>query len=125
MHVATKFIMFSMAVNDMEKAKDFYADKLGLEVTTDYRQDDQNWWVTLTFPEGGASLTLSTFHAQQKPGTMNVYFATADIEAAHKALVDKGVAAGDVQNDLYGPGSGVKFIDLKDPEGNKVLLVQE
>jgi catechol 2,3-dioxygenase-like lactoylglutathione lyase family enzyme len=32
--------MFSLAVSDMVKAKDFYADKLGLKFTTDYRQDE-------------------------------------------------------------------------------------
>jgi catechol 2,3-dioxygenase-like lactoylglutathione lyase family enzyme len=29
-----------VAVSDMPKAKAFYADTLGLKVTTDYRQDD-------------------------------------------------------------------------------------
>lgn len=125
MHIANKFIMFTMSVTDMTKAKEFYAEKLGLEVTTDYRQDDQNWWVSLAFPEGGATITISTHHGDQKPGNMNIYFATTDIEAAHKALKDKGVEVSDVQDDLYGPGSGVKFVNLSDPDNNSILLVQE
>ena len=57
--IVNKFIMFSIAVSDMKKAKEFYAEKLGLEVVTDYRQSDDNWWVTLTPPGGGASITLA------------------------------------------------------------------
>jgi catechol 2,3-dioxygenase-like lactoylglutathione lyase family enzyme len=37
--------MFSLAVSDMPKAKAFYADKLGLQVASDYRRDDDHWWV--------------------------------------------------------------------------------
>lgn len=114
-----------MAVTDMPKAKEFYAERLGLEVTQDYRQDDDNWWVTLTFPEGGATITLSTNHAHMQPGTMNVYFATSDVVAAHEELSGKGVKVSEVQDDLYGPGSGVKFITFDDPDGSKILLVQE
>jgi catechol 2,3-dioxygenase-like lactoylglutathione lyase family enzyme len=31
--------MVSVVVSDMERAKEFYAEKLGLEVATDYRQE--------------------------------------------------------------------------------------
>ncbi len=57
-----KLMMFSMAVSDMPKAKVFYAHKLGLKVATDYRNDD-HWWVSLTFPEGGL-LLLSPPHTK-------------------------------------------------------------
>ena len=59
MQIANKFSMVTVLVSDMEKAKEFYAEKLGLTVTTDYRQNDDNWWVSLTFPGGGASITLA------------------------------------------------------------------
>lgn len=118
-------MMITLAVNDMPKAKEFYEDTLGLEVTQDYRQDDKNWWVSLVFPEGGVTITLSTAHEHMTPGSATLYVATTDITAVHKALVDKGITVSDVQNDLYGPGSGVKFATLADADGNKLLLVQE
>ncbi|HUO31499.1 MAG TPA: VOC family protein, partial [Bryobacteraceae bacterium] len=43
MQLVEKLIRFKMAVNDMPKAKAFYADKLGLKVVSDYRIDDSNW----------------------------------------------------------------------------------
>ncbi len=126
-HIINKFMMLSLNVSDMPKAKAFYADKLDLKIITDYRIDDNNWWVSLTTPEGGATITLaraSAYPDNIKPGTMALYFETSDIVAAHKELSGEGVLVNDIQNDLFGPGSGVKFFNLKDPDGNIVHLVQ-
>jgi catechol 2,3-dioxygenase-like lactoylglutathione lyase family enzyme len=119
-----KLMRFKMAVGDMPKAKAFYAEKLGLKVESDYRRDDHNWWVSLTPTEGGPSIVLSTTHENMKPGTMSLYFASSDIAAAHKELSTKGAKANEVKDDLYGPGSGVKWFNLDDPDGNQVFLVQ-
>ena len=124
MQVINKFMMFGIIVSDMPKAKAFYADKLGLKVTNDHRQDDNHWWVSLALPEGGVAITLTTFHQNFKPGSTSLYFATSDVAAAHKVLSDKGVKLNDVKDDLYGPGSGVKWFNLADPDGNLVHLVQ-
>lgn len=124
MQLVNKLMMFIIVVSDMAKAKAFYADKLGLQVTKDYRQDDDHWWVSLTLPEGGVTITLTTFHENVRPGTMTLYFATSDVAAAHKELSDKDVKVNKVKDDLFGPGSGVKWFSLDDPEGNQVYLVQ-
>jgi catechol 2,3-dioxygenase-like lactoylglutathione lyase family enzyme len=115
---------FKMAVSDMPKAKAFYADKLGLKIATDYRRDERNWWVSLSLPEGGASIVLTTAHENMKPGTMSLYFASSDLAAAHKELSTKGAKVNEVKDDLYGPGSGVKWFNLEDPDRNQVFLVQ-
>jgi catechol 2,3-dioxygenase-like lactoylglutathione lyase family enzyme len=121
--------MVSVVVSDMPRAKEFYAEKLGLQVATDFRQNDDNWWVTLTPPGGGPSITLArsstTSNEAPKPGTMGLYFSTPDIAAAHGALKEKGVEVGKVRDNLYGPGSGVKFIQFQDPDGNSVTIAQE
>ena len=54
--IVNKFIMVSIAVSDMKKAREFYAEKLGLEIVTDYRRSDDNWWVTLIHPGSGAGV---------------------------------------------------------------------
>ena len=84
--IVNKLMMLSMYVSDMPKAKAFYADKLGLKITTDYRKDDDNWWVSLVLPEGGATITLSraTGFENMRPGMMTLYFETSDIVAASK-----------------------------------------
>ena len=121
--IVNKLSMFTLAVSDMPKAKAFYADTLGLKVTKDYRQDDQHWWVTLTSTEGGVSINLSRYEEQIiKPGTVGVYFKTSDVAAARRELSEKGAKVNDIQDDLFGPGSGVKFIQLEDPDGTQVTL---
>ncbi len=126
MQIVNKLMMLGMNVSDMPKAKAFYVDKLGLKVTTDYRKDDDNWWVSLALPEDGASITLAraTSFENMKPGTMALYFTTSDIAVAHKELSNKGVKVNEVKDDLFGSGSGVKWFNLEDPDGNQVLLVQ-
>jgi len=119
-----KLMMFSVAVSDMPKARAFYADELGLRVTSDHRINDLNWWVSLAFPEGGASIVLTTAHENMKPGSMKLYLTSSDIAAAHDNLVQKSARVSEINDDLFGPGSGVKWFSLADPDGNQVLLVQ-
>ena len=123
-HTIDNLMMFSIAVTDMPKAKAFYSDKLGLKVISDNRRDDHNWWVALALPEGGTSVILTTAHENMKPGTMKLYFATSDVAGTHQELSVKGAKVNEVKNDLFGPGSGVKWFSLEDPDGNQVLLVQ-
>jgi len=123
MQIVNKPTMFTLAVSDMPKAKAFYADTLGLKVTKEYRQDDKNWWVTVASPEGGVSINLSRYGEYIiKPGTVGVYFKTSDVTAAHKELSQKSAEVSDIQDDLFGPGSGVKFFQLQDPDGTQVTL---
>jgi len=127
--IINQLTMVSIVVSDMNQAKEFYAEKLGLEVATDYRRNDDNWWVTLTLPGGGPSITLArsstTSNESPKPGTVGFYLSTSDIAAAHKVLNEKGVKTGEVRDNLYGPGSGVKFLQFQDPDGNQVTVAQQ
>ena len=119
-----KILMLQMAVTDMAKAKAFYAEQMGFQVTKDVGQGNHHW-VSLELPGGGASLTLSTMHGNMKPGTMALYLSTSDIEATYHELKAKGVEpTSEIANDLYGPGSGVKWFRLSDPDGNVWTMVQ-
>lgn len=124
MQLVNKLMMLYVAVTDMPKAKKFYSEDLGLKVTQDYRQDDNNWWVSLMLPDGGVTITLSTYHGNAKPGTMNLYLATSNVATAHSDLSGKGLSVNEIKSDLYGPGSGVKWFDLQDPDGNQIKIVQ-
>jgi predicted enzyme related to lactoylglutathione lyase len=123
MQVIDKLMMFIVAVSDMPKAKEFYGDKLGLKVVKDYRQDDDHWWVSLTLPEGGVTITLSTHHEHMKPGTMTIYFATSDVAAAHKDLSNKGVKVTvniDNSKDLIRPAHSLLLKnEIPEPETGK------
>ena len=124
MQIIDKLLRFKMAVSEMPKAKEFYAEKLGLKVESDHRRDDHNWWVSLALPNGGGSIVLSTAHENMEPGTMSLYFVTSDVAAARNEIRAKGIKVGELKDDLYGPGSGVKWINLEDADGNQLFLVQ-
>ena len=119
-----KITMTILAVSNMDTAKDFYTEKLGFGVTTDYSQGGYRW-VNVMPPGGGPSITLSTYFGNLKPGTMQLYLSTPDIQAAYKDLMAKGVKVNEIKDDLYGPGSGVKWFNLFDPDGSQWIVWQE
>jgi len=128
MQIANKLMMCSINVSDMSKSKNFYVTKLGFEITTEYRQDDDNWWTTLALPEGGTTITLSRASVAPesvKEGTLSFYFEVANIDEAHEEVASKGIETDGVQNDLFGPGSGVKWFSAKDPDGNQVMFAEK
>jgi catechol 2,3-dioxygenase-like lactoylglutathione lyase family enzyme len=124
METIDKLMMFAIGVNDMPKAKAFYGDKLGLKITSDYRQDDEHWWVSLSLPEVGVTITLTTYHGNTQPCAMTLWFGTNDLNSAHEALSNKSIKVSDIQDDLHGPGSGVKWFNFADPFGNLIHLEQ-
>lgn len=124
MPVIDRLMMFSMAVFDMDKSREFYADMLGLQVVSDVRQDDGNRWVSLVLPVGGVTVTLTTRAANMSPGTAQLYFGTPDVAAANEELRKKFVRVNEIKDDLFGPGSGVKWFDVEDPDGNQIYIVQ-
>lgn len=114
-----KILMFTIAVTDMAKTKDFYAEMLGFHLTKDFGQGDQHW-VSLDLPGGGASLNLTTMHENMKPGTMKLYLSTSDIEATYKDLKAKSVEpTSEIADDGWG-----KWFGISDPDGNTWLIVQ-
>src|SRR5712691_9099439 len=108
--IVEKILMFHMAVTDMNKAKESYANKLGFKVTKDYGQGDQHW-VSLDAPGGGASLNLTTMHENMKPGTMKLYLSTPDIEAARSELMKRGLEVGETTYVI-----GEKYDSFSDPD---------
>jgi catechol 2,3-dioxygenase-like lactoylglutathione lyase family enzyme len=126
--IVNNFMMITMAVSNMDKSKEFYT-MLGLKATRDYSQGGQRW-VALALPGGGASLNLSSTTdgsskpALNVPGTVVLYFMASDVAAAQKELRAKNIKVSEVNDDLYGPGSGVKWLGLADPDGIPVIIAE-
>jgi catechol 2,3-dioxygenase-like lactoylglutathione lyase family enzyme len=120
-----RLIQLMIGVKDMEESKRFYADVIGFDVTVDYGKGDAHW-VNLSLPDGGVTLTLTTYLDNLlQPGTMSLYFATPDIQQAFDELTAKGVKpTAQISDDLYGPGSGVKWFRFTDPDGNVLTIAQ-
>lgn len=117
-----KFIMMHIAVADVDKSKEFYVNGLGFTEKGDSGPGAMRW-LPLEMP-GGAELVLTNFHEHMKPGVLKLYFQTSDVEGTHKELSEKGLKVDALKDDLYGPGSGVKWFKVEDPDGNHIHIVQ-
>jgi predicted enzyme related to lactoylglutathione lyase len=119
-----KILMFNIGVSDIDKSKEFYLDRLGLNVIRDIGQGNMHF-VTLGLPGGGTSIVLTTAYGNFKPGTMVIQFSTSDIQAAYKQMNTKDTkATGPILDDFHCPGSGVKGFQIDDPDGNHLFIVQ-
>jgi catechol 2,3-dioxygenase-like lactoylglutathione lyase family enzyme len=111
-------------VADVDRAKAFYADKLGFNVDVDNRMGEYFRNVQLTPPGSAASVTIGT---GLTPG---LQLCVSDVEAARAELVERGVEVSRVQHIedgvwVDGPGGHWNtFFFLKDPDGNN-WAVQE
>jgi predicted enzyme related to lactoylglutathione lyase len=117
------------STNDLAKAKDFYANTLGLEVDESPAPMSM---LTLHLATGGAVLIYAKDdHAAATFTVLN--FPVDDIDAAVKALADKGVTFEhyDGMTDESGVARGLSrnmgpdIAWFKDPAGNVLSVLQE
>ena len=115
-------------VSDVDRAKTFYADKVGFVVDHDTKVSDEVRFVQLTPPGSGCSIVLSKGGVDMAPGSLKgLQLVVSDIHAARAQLVERGVEASEVQ--VYDAGSfrqarpgdaldNVAFVHFSDPDGN-------
>ncbi len=108
-------------VEDVDRAKDFYAEQLGFAVDHDVRPAEGVRVVQLTPPGSACSIVLTEGLPAEAmdPGSLRgLHLVVTDIAAARAALAARDVAVGDVEDH----GGGVKFAGFSDPEGNTWTL---
>jgi catechol 2,3-dioxygenase-like lactoylglutathione lyase family enzyme len=120
-------------VADVDRAKAFYADSLGVDVDVDHRAGEDFRVVQLT--PTGSSCSISLMRNEQAAGTLQgMHPVVRDIEEARRPLVGGGVEVtgifhfedGGVQVDGLDPARADfgSFLSFDDPDGNG-WLVQE
>jgi catechol 2,3-dioxygenase-like lactoylglutathione lyase family enzyme len=119
-------------VADVDRAKDFYAGKLGFAVDHDRRIGEGMRIVQLTPPGSGCSVVIGEgVVADMPPGSLKgLQLVVADIEAAHAQLVERGVEVSDIQVLGQNPNpqphelDNVGFCFFRDPDGNAWAVQQ-
>ncbi|MEU4538186.1 VOC family protein [Streptosporangium sp. NPDC023825] len=107
-------------VKDIDRAKAFYADRLGFHVDVDVRPADGVRIVQLTPPGSACSITLTEGvpSLDMPVGTLRgLHLVVSDIEEARAALIERGADVGPVE-DL----GGVHYAAFTDPDGNTWTL---
>ena len=115
---------FSYSVKDLQRAKDFYTNILGLDV----REGREG--LSITFAGGGKAFLYRK--PNHEPATFTVLnFSVDDVDAAVDALAAKGIRfeqydLPDLKTDAKGVarGHGPTIAWFKDPDGNILSVVK-
>jgi predicted enzyme related to lactoylglutathione lyase len=106
--------LFHVPVSDVDRAKDFYTDKVGFKADVDATVSDEIRFVQLTPPESRASIAIGTGLTKMAPGSVEgLQIVVEDIDAARAELAGRGVEVGEVQVFPWG-----SFVFFSDPDGN-------
>jgi predicted enzyme related to lactoylglutathione lyase len=115
-----KLELVPIPVSDVDRAKSFYADKVGFNIDHDVRATDEMRVVQLTPPGSACSIAIGTGIVDTSPGSVRgLHLVVPDINAARAELTDRGVDVGRVQ-DL----GGILYVTFSDPDGNGWALQQ-
>ncbi|WP_346535774.1 VOC family protein [Micromonospora sp. DPT] len=113
-------------VSDVDRAKEFYADRLGFAVDHDTRIGDDVRIVQLTPPGSGCSIVIGRGAVpDMPPGSLKgLQLVVPDLEQARAELVARGVEVSEIQvlgdnpRPVPHPLDNVGFVFFTDPDGN-------
>ncbi|MFC8618760.1 VOC family protein [Micromonospora purpureochromogenes] len=113
-------------VSDIDRAKEFYADRLGFAVDHDTRIGDDVRIVQLTPPGSGCSIVIGRGAVpDMPPGSLKgLQLVVPDVEKARAELVARGVEVSEIQvlgenpRPVPHPLDNVGFVFFTDPDGN-------
>jgi predicted enzyme related to lactoylglutathione lyase len=115
-------------VADVDRAKTFYADKVGFHLDHDTTISEEMRVVQLTPPGSGCSIVVGKGMVDMPPGSVRgLQLVVSDLRAAHAELVERGLDVSEVQ--VYDVGGlrpsregdnldNVGFVHFSDPDGN-------
>jgi catechol 2,3-dioxygenase-like lactoylglutathione lyase family enzyme len=118
-------------VSDVDRARTFYADRVGFVVDHDTVVGDGQRLVQLTPPGSGCSIVIGEGVVPQMPaGSLRgLQLVVPDVHRAHEELTARGVEVSDVTVLGDNPGRGgpldnVAFVYFADPDGNSWAVQQ-
>ncbi|MGK5554896.1 SRPBCC domain-containing protein [Actinomadura kijaniata] len=121
-------------VSDVDRAKEFYADRLGFAVDHDTRVGEGTRVVQLTPPGSGCSVVIGEGLTTMAPGSLEgVQLVVNDVRKAREQLAERGVEVSEVI--AFGPEgqrparddddlNNVGFAYFTDPDGNRWAVQQ-
>ncbi|KZE90074.1 MULTISPECIES: glyoxalase superfamily protein [unclassified Agromyces] len=116
-----KIELIFVPVTDVDRAKEFYVEKLGFNADFDQRVTEELRFVQLTPPGSACSIAIGEgLGGTLAPGSLDVIqVVIPDADAVLAELRAKGVEAEGVDEQPWG-----RFVTLRDPDGNRWTLQQ-
>lgn len=110
----------TVPVSDTDRAKDFYANKLGFSVDMDVQVSESLRFVQLTPPGSQCSIHLGEGASGMEPGSLKGLILVVDSAAAARAALESnGVQLSAIDEQPWG-----RHVYFTDPDGN-AWTVQE
>jgi catechol 2,3-dioxygenase-like lactoylglutathione lyase family enzyme len=118
----TEIATILVPVSDQDKALAFYTERLGFKKTMDYTFGETRW-IEVSPGGGTTTLALAPGGRDQQPGIdTGVRLSTDDAKADHAAQTAAGI---DVDELLDWGGGVPPMFGLRDPDGNRLVVVQQ
>jgi catechol 2,3-dioxygenase-like lactoylglutathione lyase family enzyme len=118
--VDMKLELVNVPVSDIDRARDFYADKVGFHLDYDHVVNDEIRFVQLTPPGSGCSISIGSGLTDMPPGSIKgLQLVVEDVEKAREELDGRGVEVSEVSEFPWG-----RFVFFSDPDGNAWNLQQ-
>ena len=115
-----KLELIAVPVSDVDRAKAFYTEQVGFILDHDHVVNEDIRFVQLTPPGSACSIAIGKGLSSKAPGSVEgLQVVVADVEAARAQLIERGVAASEVQDFPWG-----RFVYFSDPDGNGWALQQ-
>ena len=109
-----KLELVPIPVTDVDRAKDFYAEKAGFNADHDHTVSDEIRFVQLTPPGSACSISLGKGLVDTEPGSVQgLTLVVSSADEARAELAGRGVEVSEVQEFPWG-----RFVFFKDPDGN-------
>jgi lactoylglutathione lyase len=119
----TKIGRVMVPVSDQDEAIRFYTQTLGFSLTADAPFGENERWVEVSPPGGGAAVALVPPRGEYQPGRMTgIAIESSDPTADYAELRNKGV---DVDAELMGGDGTVPLLFFfRDNNKNQLMIVQ-
>ncbi|MBC7631387.1 VOC family protein [Aeromicrobium sp.] len=115
-----KIELIFIPVTDVDRAIEFYVEKVGFHLDMEARVDANTRFVQVTPPTSACSIAFGEGITEMTPGSQNsIQVVVPDAEAARADLVSRGVDASAVQVLDWG-----SFTGFADPDGNTWTIQQ-
>ena len=113
-------VYFQYQVKDFDRAKKFYSEIMGFEITWD--GGAEVGWAQFELPAKGAQLGINLLReGELRQGSGTLTMDVEDLDVCKSYFESKGIKASDIEDipDM------VSYFNIKDPEGNPIQVVAE
>ncbi|HKC26801.1 MAG TPA: glyoxalase superfamily protein [Jatrophihabitans sp.] len=109
-----KLELVTIPVSDVDRAKQFYVEKVGFTLDHDHRVNETLRFVQLSPPGSGCSICIGEGLTTMPPGSLEgLQLVVDDADRAREEFASRGLDVGAVEDLPWG-----RFVYFKDPDGN-------